>query len=260
VIVRFDEIGLKASHTKSEFISLISNQMKKLMPDAKIKSSPYRLVIFSQNIKKSALLASKVFGVASVSPAVMVNRCIELIKKVAYSFYKKGKVFRISCQRSDKDYEYTSQEVCRSVGEYIYNKGGKVDLTNYDLNISIDFFDKKAFVFSEKITGFGGLPVSSQGKILCLMNNDMDYLACLMMMNRGCLPIIFGKKVLHKKLITHFSYLKIPYFKTIDYNDFLGVVCGNDFTELIHGFNCPIFYPLAFIDLNYVMEKFKSIN
>jgi thiamine biosynthesis protein ThiI len=260
VIVRFDEIGLKASHTKSEFISLISNQIKKLMPDAKIKASPYRLVIFSPNVKKSALLASKVFGVASVSPAVMVKRSIELIKKVAYSFYKKGKVFRISCQRSDKDYEHTSHEVCRSVGEYIYNKGGKVDLTNYDLNISVDFFDKKAFVFSKKIAGFGGLPASSQGKILCLMNNNRDYLACLMMMNRGCLPIIFGKKILYKKLIKHFSYLKIPYFKTIEYDDFLGVACGNGFDKLIHGFKCPIFYPLAFIDLKCAREKFKSIN
>lgn len=260
VIVRFDEIGLKASHTKSEFVSLLNTQMKKLMPDAKITLSPYRLIIFSKNPKKSALLASKIFGVNSTSPGVMINRDIELIKKVAYSLYEKGKVFRISCQRSDKDYEYNSQEVCKIVGEYIHNKGGNVNLTNYDLNISIDFFDKKVFIFSERLNGFGGLPVSSQGKILCLMNNERDYLACLMMMNRGCLPIVFGKESLHKKLLKHFPYLKILHFKTMKYNDFLGVVSGNDYKELVEGFNCPIFYPLAFIEESSVMEKFKSIN
>jgi tRNA uracil 4-sulfurtransferase len=260
VIVRFDEIGLKASHTKSEFISLIKTQIKKLIPDIKIDVSPYRLVIFSKNIKKSALLISKVFGVNSVSPAIMINRDIELIKKIAYSFYKKGNLFRITCQRSDKDYEYKSQEVCKIVGEYIYNKGGKVNLSNYDLNISIDFFDKKAFIFAEKISGFGGLPVSSQGKILCIMNNERDYLACLMMMNRGCLPIVTGEKKLYKKLLKHFSYLKINYIETLKFNDFLGVVCGNDFKNLINGFKCPIFYPLAFVDELMIRAKFKSIS
>jgi thiamine biosynthesis protein ThiI len=261
-IARFDEIGIKASHTRSEFILLLAKQMKKLMPDAKIKASPYRIVIFSPNPKKSAIIASKVFGISSASPAIMAETGIELIKKIAYSFYKKGKTFRISCQRSDKDYCLNSQEVCRIVGEYIFNKGGKVDLTKYDLNISIDFFGKKAFIFSQKIAGFGGLPVSSQGKILCLMNNKRDYLACLMMMNRGCLPIVAGKKNLYNKLVKNFPYLKIPYFKKAEYKEFLGVVSGNALQDLLKlkDFECPVFYPLAFIDESFVREKFKALN
>jgi thiamine biosynthesis protein ThiI len=259
-IIRFDEIGIKAQHTRSEFVSIISRQLKKLIPDAKIKTSPYRLVVFSKNPKKSAVLASKVFGVSSASPAIMVNRDIDLIKKIAYSFFKKGKTFRISCQRSDKDFCLNSQEVCKIIGEYIYNNGGKVDLSNYDLNISIDFFSKKAFVFSEKFSGFGGLPVSSQGKILCMISDLRDYLACLMMMNRGCLPIVFGKKIWHKKILKNFPYLKINHLKDINYKDFLAVCSGNDLNSPITGFDCPIFYPLAFVDESYVMEKFKSIT
>ncbi|MDD4353967.1 MAG: THUMP domain-containing protein [Candidatus Nanoarchaeia archaeon] len=259
-IVRFDEIGIKASHTRGEFISVLFKQLKKLMPDAKIKLSPYRIIIFSKNPKKSAILASKVFGINSASPAIMVDRDIELIKKVAYSFYKKGKSFRISCQRSDKEYQFNSQEISRMVGEYIFNKGGNVDLINYDLNIGIDFFDKKAFIFCERIQGFGGLPVNSQGKILCLMNNERDYFACLLMMNRGCLPIVVGKNVFYKKLIKNFSYLKISFFKKLKYKNFLGVVSGNNLNNLITDFECPIFYPLAFIDENFVREKFKAMN
>jgi thiamine biosynthesis protein ThiI len=260
VIVRFDEIGIKASHTRSEFVSLIAKQLKKLMPDSKIKTSPYRIVIFPKNPIKSAMLACKVFGVNSASPAVMAETDIELIKKIAYSFYKKGRTFRISCQRSDKNYCLNSQEVCRTVGEYIFNRGGKVDLKNYDLNISIDFFNKKAFIFSGKLDGFGGLPVSSQGKILCLMNNERDYLACLMMMNRGCLPIAAGAKKFYNKLIRHFPYLRISYFKKTEYKDFLAVACGNNLDKLLDGFDCPIFYPLAFIDESFAREKFKALG
>jgi len=259
-IIRFDEIGIKAEHTRGEFVSLIAKQLKKLLPGSRLKISAYRIVIFSENAVKSARLACKVFGVSSASPAVMLEREIGAIKKAAKSFYKKGRKFRVSCQRSDKDFPLNSQEVCRAVGEYIYNRGGKVDLTNYDINIGIDFFLKKCFVYSEKFPGFGGLPVSSQGKILCLMNNEDDYLACLMMMNRGCLPIVVGREKLYKKLAKHFPYLKIRYFDKVKYGDFLGAVSGNGLSKPVTGFECPVFYPLAFIGNSLAMEKFKSVN
>jgi len=259
-IVRFDEIGLKAAHTKNEFVKLLTTQMKKIFPADKVKSSPYRLIIFSKNVKKAAMLASKVFGVNSVSPALMIEPDIKLMKKAAYSLYRKGKSFRISCQRSDKDYYLNSEEICRQVGHYVYERGGKVDLKNFETNIQIDLFNKKAFIFREKIKGFGGLPAGCQGKIACLMNNDRDYLACLMMMNRGCLPIIIGKKKFYDKLAKNFGYLKIQHFKELKYSNYSAMVCGNDYKELLKGFSCPIFYPLAFIEKSYAKEKFKAIN
>lgn len=259
-IARFDEIGIKASHTKHEFISMLKSQLKKILPKSRIRVSPYRIIIFSDDAKKAALIASKVFGISSASPAIMVEQDIDLIKKASYRFYEKGKSFRITCQRSDKGFHLKSDEICRLVGEYVFERGGKVSLKSFGTNICIDLFDKKAFIFSEKIRGFGGLPCGSQGKVACLMNDESDYLACLMIMNRGCLPVVVGKKSFCNKLLKNFDYLKIGYFKDLNCGHYSAIVSGNDFKNLLSGFDCPVFYPLAFVDKKWAKEKFKDVN
>ncbi|PIX44686.1 hypothetical protein COZ55_00170, partial [archaeon CG_4_8_14_3_um_filter_38_5] len=180
-------------------------------------------------------------------------------------FYSAGS-FRISCQRVDKNFRMTSSEVCREVGAFIAGKtGAKVDLENYDLNISVELFNNKAYLFSEKLRGFGGLPAGSEGKVLCIVNDEAGLLSALMMMNRGCYPLITGSKGWFDKLVKFAPHLALKF-----YPDYSGIIkwCGavvksgrldaNLFMKDKEVFALPVLYPLIGLDKNVVKGKYFS--
>ena len=95
--------------------------------------------------------------------------CWDLIKN------KKFKTFRITAQRSQKNFPMTSEEINKEVGAYIVEKSKKkVKLTNPDVNCFIEIVDGRAFVYLEKIKGPGGMPVGSNGKALVLLSGGID--------------------------------------------------------------------------------------
>ena len=65
-----------------------------------------------------------------------------------------------------------------------------VDLTKPDFKLFIEIRDERAFIFTEKIRGTGGLPLSTQGKLLALIDYSDSILAAWYLMRRGC-AIIF---------------------------------------------------------------------
>jgi thiamine biosynthesis protein ThiI len=256
ILVRYDELGLKSTAVKNSFIDRLISQIRGISHE-KVAFSNSRVIIFSGSLALAKKI-SRIFGVSSASPALMINQELNLIKKNAYSLHKKNP-FRISCQRGSKEFPMKSNEICASVGEYIYDLGGKVDLVNYKENIGIELFKNNAYIFTEKFRGFGGLPVNSQGKVGCIMENENDYLACLMMMNRGCMPVAFGKKKYFNLLKKNFPYLEIKYFKNIEDSKarFEAVVSGNILPDLIKDSKYEVFYPLIGIEKKAVKEKYN---
>ena len=70
------------------------------------------------------------------------------------------------------------------MGAYIVEKtNALVDLEDYDTNIGIELFDKKAYIFSKTFAGYGGLPSGCQGRVLLVLEDENSILAGLMMMN-----------------------------------------------------------------------------
>ena len=86
------------------------------------------------------------------------------------------------------DHNFTSQEMAAHCGGIVRKQiQAPVDLTNPDLTIYVEIRDEKAFIYHKKIPGPGGLPLGTQGKVICLVSSGIDSpVATYLMMKRGC--------------------------------------------------------------------------
>lgn len=118
-----------------------------------------------------------VFGIANFSFAVESKQAIETLKKDCWDLIrgKKFKTFRITAQRSQKNFPMTSEEINQEVGAYIVERSKKkVNLTKPDINCFIEIVDGRAFIYLKKIKGPGGMPVGANGKALTLLSGGID--------------------------------------------------------------------------------------
>jgi thiamine biosynthesis protein ThiI len=107
---------------------------------------------------------------------------------------KNAKTFRISTQRLWKGFKYTSIELNNLYGEKVVKDFAlKVNLDNPELDIGVEITDKHAYIFSSKISGFGGLPVGIEGTVVSLFSGGIDSpVAAWLIMKRGAKIILLN--------------------------------------------------------------------
>jgi thiamine biosynthesis protein ThiI len=67
----------------------------------------------------------------------------------------------------------------------------KVNLSQPDFTLFVEVRDDRTYIYHEKIKGLGGLPVGSQGKVVCLISSGIDSpVAAYQMLKRGCQVIL----------------------------------------------------------------------
>lgn len=191
VIIHHSEIALKGKNRPFFEKCLIEN-IKSFLIKNKIKFDYIKKddarIICSLNDKNIEL--NKVFGIKDFCFAEESGNDIKEIIKKASEILKKidiKKTIAVKTRRSDKKLAYTSMEISRKIGEIAYEKGFKIDLTNPDETLNIEITNEKAYFYTKKIKGYGGLPVGSSGKVLCLLSGGIDSCAASwLMMKRGC--------------------------------------------------------------------------
>ena len=139
-------------------------------------------------------VASKVFGVATVSPATCCVPDMDAIGKAAAAYMmelieKEGiKSFKVKAKRVDKTFPVQSPEIGRQVGATILKtcKVLHVDVHEPEVLLYVDVRSEGAYIYRDKIKGFGGLPLGTNGKGLILMSGGIDSpVAAFMMAKRG---------------------------------------------------------------------------
>jgi len=222
IITRYGEIGIKSPAVRRSFEKILINNIgvclrKNKIIYKKIERSMGRIYVFSKDPKALEKIMN-VFGIVSISPTRMIETDIELIKKEALACYKsaKKKSFRITANRLTKEFNLNSQKICEIVGEYVQNKtGAKVNLSKPDINITVEINGKNTFVFYETIRGFGGLPIGTQGKVLCVISDEKSGVAALEMLRRGCtihLLFVDNKKLIESsmKILNKYYFYREP--------------------------------------------------
>lgn len=265
VIVRYDEIGLKSKPVKKRFENiLISNIKKKINASVKIKKKRMRILLYTNESEKVSELVSKVFGVNSASPCIELEQDLNIMKREAVKLYTSGS-FRISCQRVSKEFPLTSQEVCEKVGAHVVKETkASVNLEDYDINIQIELFNNKAYLFTKCFKGYGGLPVGASSEVLSIVNNELGVLSTLLIMNRGCKPLITGDKKFYEKLNKFTPHLNLKYYENYEkvMKKCSGVIIGrrlNEFKQFEkdkNEFNKAVFYPLIGLNPDVVERKY----
>lgn len=219
LIVRYGEIWIKSQPVKRLFENALVRNIKAALNKNNVKYEKIvvwnsRIYIFGDIPKKLINCVKNVFGIVSFSPARVLKADIEELKKAALEEYKGGS-FRITARRITKEFKFNSQQICQIVGEYVKLKtGAKVDLSNPDIDINIEINKGLAFVFTKYIKCFGGLPVGTEGKVVCVISNKNSVIAALQILRRGCeVYLLFTNKKIKQilKFLENYYPKDIPY-------------------------------------------------
>ncbi len=207
-IVRCGEVALKGQN-KPYFERMLVQRIKKVLkdyPDCEVSRVDGLIFVRTPNetLKEDILRrVGHVFGVDSISPAeeiaieglpeeevlnrigvVAVDMMLSLIRT------KDVKTFKVDARRADKTFPVESPQIGRIIGAKVL-KGCKVlsvDVHNPDCLLFVNVRRGFAYVYEQKISGFGGLPLGTNGKGLVLLSGGIDSpVAAFMMAHRGML-------------------------------------------------------------------------
>lgn len=112
-----------------------------------------------------------------------------LIKYMLEAIEERGiKTFKVEAKRADKNFPVKSPEIGRQIGAVVLKgcKVLKVDVHHPDCLLFVDVRHDKSYIYQDKIAGFGGLPLGTNGKGLSLLSGGIDSpVATWMMAKRG---------------------------------------------------------------------------
>ena len=201
LLVRCGEVALKGMN-KPYFERMLAERIHKRLKAAgygKASVKRHEGLIFVRFDREWDTLQlageiSKVFGVASISPAVESESNMDAIGIEAVSFMEKlceercVRTFKVEAKRADKQFPIKSPDIARQIGGYVLKglKVLKVDVHNPDVRLFVDVRHDKSYIYADKIAGFGGLPLGTNGKGLVLLSGGIDSpVAAWMMAKRG---------------------------------------------------------------------------
>lgn len=197
VIVRYSEIGLKGKNRnifEKRLVKNISSCLRKNKVEySSVERIRGRIYI---NTKSDCSCLSRVFGISSFSAsfsALPEMRDISKKAELAVRGLKKGLTFRVSCQRADKSLSFTSSDVENSLGSLVSElTRAKVSLKGYDFELGVELYQGRAFVFTSRNAGHGGLPLGISGRVLVFLEGLNSVASAWLMMKRGCAVALAG--------------------------------------------------------------------
>lgn len=200
-IVRCGEVALKGLN-KPYFEKMLVDRIRRVLKkygEIEVKRNEGLIFVRSPIDIDPELVTreiSRVFGVASISPTIETISDIDEIGKAAIKFMneiieKKGvKTFKVDAKRADKNFPILSPDIARIIGAKVLIgcKVLKVDVHNPECLLFVDVRRDKSYIYEQKIHGFGGLPLGTNGKGLILLSGGIDSpVAAWMMAKRGML-------------------------------------------------------------------------
>ncbi|MCH2101415.1 MAG: tRNA 4-thiouridine(8) synthase ThiI [Planctomycetes bacterium] len=201
LLIRYGEIGLKGGN-RPRFEKILASNLRVALsnvPSLTIQRIRGRMLVRGQTPTiEMAVAARRVFGVTSVSPAQVVARNPEAMLEAARTLAAEAIArehagtsrirFKVSVNRADKTFPLRSIEVARTVGAALIADESRliVDLKDPELEIGVDLRTEGVYVFAGRQKAYGGLPVSSTGRVHCLLSGGFDSpVAAWQCMKRG---------------------------------------------------------------------------
>ncbi|CAB1250410.1 persulfide ATP pyrophosphatase involved in tRNA modification [Clostridiaceae bacterium BL-3] len=148
-----------------------------------------RWFIECDDLKDGIKKLKNICGISEICVVDEIDSDIESIKKQALSnaLKNEGKTFKVVTKRANKNFPGTSMDVSREVGAYILQNTERlsVDVRRPDFFVNIEIRDK-AYVYSKRIKGIGGMPYGTNGSTILMLSGGIDSpVAGYMMARRG---------------------------------------------------------------------------
>jgi thiamine biosynthesis protein ThiI len=144
---------------------------------------------------------------------------VETGVRLAKDTIGRNETFAVRARRA-WPHPFSSKDIEEKLGEAILKelkeRRVKVNLRNPDKTIYVEVREKKAFLSDCISKGYGGLPISSQGKVIALLSGGVDSaVAAWLMMKRGALPILlyfnnspYWTEIHHQRVLSVAKFLR----------------------------------------------------
>lgn len=199
-LVHYHEIGLKGKN-RARFEHILMDNLKAALAAFSVATvtriSGHILVTFSVagEAERAFPLIARVPGVARVSLAFHTNRDPREYGQAAIDALAEAgdfESFKVAARRSNTDYELTSLDLNRQVGEVLCEAypDKKVLMHDPDAVVHVLVVQGSVYVYARSVPGVGGLPQGSAGKVMTLLSSGIDSpVATWMLARRGAVPV-----------------------------------------------------------------------
>jgi tRNA uracil 4-sulfurtransferase len=181
LLVRFGgEVTIKSRRTRTAFQRRLARNIGDALDSAgiehRIEPSWARMLVRTTSPMALPVLA-RVFGISSVS---LVERELPaelhtIVTESAAYFQAAvaGRKFAVRARRTGR-HEFASKDIENQLGTALLPFAAGVDLSHPDVTIHVEVRDEKAFVFSDRVPGAGGLPLGVEGSAIGLLSGGYD--------------------------------------------------------------------------------------
>jgi tRNA uracil 4-sulfurtransferase len=220
ILLRYGEIFLKGRN-RGDFVNKLIGNIKRIS-GKNVKKLHNRLYL--DHFEGHSVL-KKVFGLLSYSPCIKLGESwdveVEEIKEGILRLMKSEKgTFKVETKRSDKRFLVKSPDLNRILGEYLESETElEFDFKSPGLVVGVEINQSGVFLYKEKISCFGGLPVGSGEKVMLLLEGEESVLSGLLMMKRGCELGVVSFEGRGIGLLQEFSPKKIGFDLVKDYGE-----------------------------------------
>lgn len=206
-IIKYGEIALKGMN-KPYFERVLMERIRTVLKEYQdVEVWRYEGVVFvrtgesESQMEEIAGEISKVFGVSTVSIAWEIASEMDEIGQNASLYMrelrKKQKIntFKVETKRSNKQFPYQSPEISKMIGGKVLKDINQDPEEGYPLTVDvhhpecllfIDVRRDKTYLYHDKVAGYGGLPLGTNGKGMVLLSGGIDSpVAAFMMAKRG---------------------------------------------------------------------------
>ncbi len=175
------EVAIKSRRTKKQFLQLLHRNMRDALKQTgsifELQQKWNRFEVRVEDAEVSIETLRRVFGVGSIAlvEAISSSHLEDILRTGADHFADAvaEKRFAVRVKRRGV-HPYSSQDVERQLGAALYPFAAGVDLTHPEITVRVEIEDERAYFYTRRITGHGGLPVSSQGRALSLISGGYD--------------------------------------------------------------------------------------
>ncbi len=206
ILLKDGEIALKGLNRSSFEDKLIKNAKRRIAPTGSYRCYKAQSTIYIEprdeeaDIDEAVARLQKVFGIAALCRACVVEKDFDLICSTALSYLdeqlREAATFKVKAKRSDKSFPYDSPKICSELGGVILDHYPhlKVDVNDPELIVTVEIREFGAYIHAKQLPGAGGMPVGTSGKAALLISGGIDSpVAGYMMAKRGLelIPIHF---------------------------------------------------------------------
>ena len=190
LLVRYGEVFLKGAN-RPHFLKVLTDNVKRAVKPlgGHVWLSDSRVYVSDFDDLQACIdRVSKVFGVYSVSPAVEMEKDLDVIGEQCVKMMQPySGTFKVLGKRSDKKFPMNSMELAAEIGHRVLlaNPNLSVDVHKPQHKLTVEIRDN-AYICVDEIMAVGGMPTGTGGKAALLLSGGIDSpVAGYQLMKRG---------------------------------------------------------------------------